>query len=194
MFNCIVLEFYDMVSISFHYVRMLVICVGFKRCTYRIRFRYSDVKFIALVLGREIFHRCNRNCAFHIHISERNGEAYFNRKLYNNKHTESIAKAIQVPHRPQHIQICNRYLSALFKNAITRQNVDQIWQKSNLTCNCTYGSLLSTFIQICESKCKKVRKMNCERRPITHEKVDQSWRKSNLICNISCESLLPTFI
>ena len=26
---------------------------------------------------------------------------------HENKHTESIAKAIQVPHRPQQIQICN---------------------------------------------------------------------------------------
>ena len=31
-----------------------------------------------------------------------------------NKHTESIAKAIQVPHRPQQIQICNHYFGALF--------------------------------------------------------------------------------
>ena len=32
-----------------------------------------------------------------------------------NKHTESIAKAIQVPHRPQQIQICNHYVGAFFK-------------------------------------------------------------------------------
>ena len=30
-----------------------------------------------------------------------------------NKHTESIAKAIQVPHRPQQIEICNHYFGAL---------------------------------------------------------------------------------
>ena len=30
-----------------------------------------------------------------------------NFKHCDNKHTESIAKAIQVPHRPQQIQICN---------------------------------------------------------------------------------------
>ena len=35
-----------------------------------------------------------------------------------NKHTESIAKAIQVPHRPQQIQICINYFSArLIKNS-----------------------------------------------------------------------------
>ena len=28
-------------------------------------------------------------------------------QITENKHTESIAKAIQVPHRPQQIQICN---------------------------------------------------------------------------------------
>ena len=31
-----------------------------------------------------------------------------------NKHTESIAKAIQVPHRPQQIEICKHYFGALF--------------------------------------------------------------------------------
>ena len=31
-----------------------------------------------------------------------------------NKHTESIAKAIQVPHRPHQIEICNHYFGALF--------------------------------------------------------------------------------
>ena len=31
-----------------------------------------------------------------------------------NKHTESIAKAIQVPQRPQQIEICNHYLGAFF--------------------------------------------------------------------------------
>ena len=37
-------------------------------------------------------------------------------KVYvrENKHTESIAKAIQVPHRPQQIEICNHYFGALF--------------------------------------------------------------------------------
>ena len=34
-----------------------------------------------------------------------------------NKHSESIAKAIQVPHRPQQIQICNHYFTALFKKS-----------------------------------------------------------------------------
>ena len=34
-----------------------------------------------------------------------------------NKHTESIAKAIQVPHRPQQIQICNHYFTALFEKS-----------------------------------------------------------------------------
>ena len=32
-----------------------------------------------------------------------------------NKHTESIAKAIQVPHQPQQIQICNHYFGAFLK-------------------------------------------------------------------------------
>ena len=31
-----------------------------------------------------------------------------------NKHTESIAKAIQVPHRPQQIEICEHYFDARF--------------------------------------------------------------------------------
>ena len=31
-----------------------------------------------------------------------------------NKHTESIARAIQVPHRHQQIEICNHYLGAFF--------------------------------------------------------------------------------
>ena len=31
-----------------------------------------------------------------------------------NKHTGSIAKAIQNPHRPQQIEICNHYFGALF--------------------------------------------------------------------------------
>ena len=35
-------------------------------------------------------------------------------ELQFNKHTESIAKAIQVPHRPQQIQICNHHSVALF--------------------------------------------------------------------------------
>ena len=34
--------------------------------------------------------------------------------LSRNKPTESIAKAIQVPHQPQQIQVCNHYLDALF--------------------------------------------------------------------------------
>ena len=36
-------------------------------------------------------------------------------KSYENKHTESIAKALQVPHRPQQIQICNHYFGAFLK-------------------------------------------------------------------------------
>ena len=37
---------------------------------------------------------------------------------YPNKHTESIAKAIQVPHRPQQIQIWNHFLvQYLIKNS-----------------------------------------------------------------------------
>ena len=36
-----------------------------------------------------------------------------NLMIEGNKHTESIAKAIQVPHRPQQIQICNHYFGAL---------------------------------------------------------------------------------
>ena len=34
---------------------------------------------------------------------------------YINKHTESIAKAIQVPHRPQQIQISNHSFGVLFQ-------------------------------------------------------------------------------
>ena len=37
-----------------------------------------------------------------------------------NKHTESIAKAIQVPHRPQQIEICNHYFGALFNKKTAR--------------------------------------------------------------------------
>ena len=33
-----------------------------------------------------------------------------------NKHTESIAIAIQVPHRPQQIQICNHYFGSLINS------------------------------------------------------------------------------
>ena len=36
-------------------------------------------------------------------------------KMEKNKHTESIAKTIQVPHRPQQIQICNLYFGAFLK-------------------------------------------------------------------------------
>ena len=35
-------------------------------------------------------------------------------KVVKNKRTESIAKAIQVPHRPQQIQISNHYVGVLF--------------------------------------------------------------------------------
>ena len=35
-------------------------------------------------------------------------------KIQWNKHTESIAKAIQVPNRPQQIENCNHYFGALF--------------------------------------------------------------------------------
>ena len=122
-----------------------------------------------------------------------------------NKHTESIAKAKQVPHRPQQIEICNHYFGALFnkeqlellrplivflfhylmfqtcyvtlhmeacyrlsfqlsftykktvfeQRAITHENLGQPWRKSNLICNSSYGSLLQTFIQICESIAEK---------------------------------------
>ena len=35
-------------------------------------------------------------------------------RRYPNKHTESTTKAIQVPHRPQQIQIWNHYFGAVF--------------------------------------------------------------------------------
>ena len=38
---------------------------------------------------------------------------------------------------------------------ITPEKVGQSWQKSNLMCNSSYGSLLPSFIQICESIAKK---------------------------------------
>ena len=59
-----------------------------------------------------------------------------NKKTKNkiNKHTESIAKAIQVPHRPQEIEICNHYFGALF-------NKEQLE--------------LLHFTQICESMADK---------------------------------------
>ena len=34
----------------------------------------------------------------------------------NNKHTESIAKAIQVPHRPQQIRICNSLKKLVYRD------------------------------------------------------------------------------
>ena len=39
---------------------------------------------------------------------------FFSSNNQINKHTESIAKAIQVPHRPQQIEICNHYFGTLF--------------------------------------------------------------------------------
>ena len=52
---------------------------------------------------------------------------------------ESIAKAIQVPHRPQQIQICNHYFGA-FKNKeqvelLCPLSVFLLFDVSNLMCN-----------------------------------------------------------
>ena len=47
-------------------------------------------------------------------LSMTNRTGILNIWLYQNKHTVSIAKAIQVPHRPQQIPICNHYFGALF--------------------------------------------------------------------------------
>ena len=65
-----------------------------------------------------------------------------------------LLKAIQVPHWPQQIQICNHYFAKknpeneFWKRAITHEKVGQPWRKSNLICSSSYGSLLPTFIQI----------------------------------------------
>ena len=37
-------------------------------------------------------------------------------KIYCNKHTESIAKAIQVPHQPQQIHICNSLKKFVYRD------------------------------------------------------------------------------
>ena len=73
-----------------------------------------------------------------------------------------LLKAIHFPHRPQQIQIFNHYFAPrkirktnFEQRAITREKVGQPWRKSNLICNSSYGSLLPTFIQICESIAKK---------------------------------------
>ena len=110
-----------------------------------------------------------------------------------------LLKAIQSPTDP------NKFKSATIispskiqkmnfeQRAITHEKVGQPWRKSNLICNSSYGSLLLTFSQICESIAKKSPE-NEFWTAITHEKVGQPWQKSNLICNSSYGSLLPTFI
>ena len=111
-----------------------------------------------------------------------------------NKHTESIAKAIQVPHRPQQIQICNNYFSALF-------NMEQLESLRQLSLflfnyevwNTSCGRKKSS-IKKYESIAKNSPETNFEQRAITHEKVGELWRKSNLIWNSSNWSLLQGFI
>ena len=72
-----------------------------------------------------------------------------------------LLKAIQSPTDP------NKFKSATIispskiqkmnfeQRAITHEKVGQPWRKSNLICNSSYGSLLLTFSQICESIAKK---------------------------------------
>ena len=42
------------------------------------------------------------------------------------------------------------------QRAITHEKVGKPWRKSNFICNSSYGSFVPTFIQICESRVKKI--------------------------------------
>ena len=53
--------------------------------------------------GRDKLYGAEEGVVAHCKCKERGRSNCYNR----NKHTESIAKAIQVPHRPKQIQICN---------------------------------------------------------------------------------------
>ena len=48
------------------------------------------------------------------------------------------------------------------QRAITHEKVGKLWRKSNLICNSSYGSFLSSIIEICESIAEKVQKTNFE--------------------------------
>ena len=90
---------------------------------------------------------------------------------------------------------------------VTHEKVCQPWQKSNLICNSSCGSLLPTLIQICESITEKSPENEFWTKGNTSnswtewrsamlapQKVRQTWQKSKLICNSSYRSSVPTFI
>ena len=144
------------------------------------------------------------------------------KKISRNKHTESIAEAIQVPHRPQQIKICKHYFSALVskdegkkcgklcisyilspKRRITRTKINTNKRYSNLVCSIVKESHKQNFKM---SKCFKMSKdvrENCgkllisyilsTKRSITPRKIDGNQQHLNLICSTVKESHMQNF-
>ena len=97
-----------------------------------------------------------------------------------------LLKAIQVPHRPPKIQICNHYFTAL----LNKEQLD-LFSTWSFSCVKAFYQLPFRYVK---AQPRKVRKTNFEKRAITPGKISQPWQKSNLNCNSSNGSLLPTFI
>ena len=95
------------------------------------------------------------------HQKEKQLQKQFN-ILFGNKHSESIAKAIQVPYRPQ--QIFKRYNSYISRSKGPKSNFKSI---NRNTTEKSFGN---------------VRKTNFLQRALTPVTVGQAWRNSNLIC------------
>ena len=67
------------------------------------------------------------------------------------------------------------------QRAITHDKVRQPWRKLNLICNFSYGSLLPTFIQVCESIAKK----SLENEILT--KGNNSWKSRSTVTQVELD-------
>ena len=108
------------------------------------------------------------------HVGEKCWTLCISSTVSSNKHTESIAEAIQVPHQPQQIKICKYYFSALVSKDVgekcvklrisyilspkrgktpTRINANK-WHW-NLICSTVKESHMQNFSSICQRMSKK---------------------------------------
>ena len=91
-----------------------------------------------------------------------------------NKHSESIAEAIQVPYRPQQI----------FKRHNSYNSRSKGPKKGTLSVLCRYKFIQknSSHWNMTEKSLGNVRKTKFMQRALTPVKLGQAWRNTNLIC------------